>query len=90
MYDGCDHVLSQFVSQQKVQSKQGKSEDEGGRSFRAGNVLIYDVNSLMPFSKDLGATYVWVMGRPEALFYMAVLQVESEKFQIPSVFQHEL
>lgn len=48
-----------------MQSKQGKSEDESGRSFRAGNVLIYDARSLMPFSKDLGAAYVWVHGRPK-------------------------
>ena len=49
-----------FISQQKVQCKRGKSEDENVRSFKAGNVLIYDVESLMPFSKDLGASYVWV------------------------------
>ncbi|XP_050688408.1 GATOR complex protein WDR59-like isoform X5 [Eriocheir sinensis] len=51
-------ISNYYYQDKKVQSKQGKSEDESGRSFRAGNVLIYDVNSLMPFSKDLGATYV--------------------------------
>ncbi|XP_063862216.1 GATOR2 complex protein WDR59-like isoform X2 [Scylla paramamosain] len=56
-----DHNISisnYYYQDKKVQSKRGKSEDENGRSFKAGNVLIYDVKCLMPFSKDLGATYV--------------------------------
>ncbi|XP_071547445.1 GATOR2 complex protein WDR59 isoform X3 [Panulirus ornatus] len=51
-------ISNYYYQDKKVKSKRGKSEDEAGRSFRAGNVLVYDVKSLMPLSKDLGASYM--------------------------------
>ncbi|XP_045623217.1 GATOR2 complex protein WDR59 isoform X2 [Procambarus clarkii] len=51
-------ISNYYYQDKKVKSKRGKNEEEAGRSFKAGSVLIYDVKSLMPFSKDLGASYV--------------------------------
>ncbi|XP_042204351.1 GATOR complex protein WDR59-like isoform X3 [Homarus americanus] len=51
-------ISNYYYQDKKVKSKRGKSEDEAGRSFKAGVVLIYDIKSLMPFSKDLGSSYV--------------------------------
>nr|XP_053640529.1 GATOR complex protein WDR59-like isoform X4 [Cherax quadricarinatus] len=47
-----------YYQDKKFKSKRGKNEDEVGRSFNVGSVLIYDVKSLMPLSRDLGASYV--------------------------------
>nr|XP_027223649.1 GATOR complex protein WDR59-like isoform X3 [Penaeus vannamei] len=51
-------ISNYYYQDKKVKSKRGKSEDEGGRSFKAGNVLLYDIKCLMPFSKELGMTYI--------------------------------
>ncbi|XP_066955157.1 GATOR2 complex protein WDR59 isoform X4 [Macrobrachium rosenbergii] len=51
-------ISNYYYQDTRMKSRRSKNEDENSRSFKAGSVMIYDVKSLMPFSRELGAAYV--------------------------------
>ncbi|XP_064109402.1 GATOR2 complex protein WDR59-like isoform X6 [Macrobrachium nipponense] len=51
-------ISNYYYQDTRMKSRRSKNEDENSRSFKAGSVMIYDVKSLMPFSRELGAAHV--------------------------------
>ncbi|KAK4303934.1 hypothetical protein Pmani_024108 [Petrolisthes manimaculis] len=52
-------ISNYYYQDKKMKSKRGgRGEEESGRSNRVGSVLIYDIKRLLPFSRELGASYV--------------------------------